>query len=62
MELPQNKTSEKAKQTETKVQELFSQELGVNKDDFYYELNEDHRLPINLTELAKCQFPTKHNM
>ena len=37
--LPQNKTSEKTEETETKVREIFTQEFGVNKDDFDYELD-----------------------
>ena len=37
--LPQNKTSEKTEETETKMREIFTQELGVNKDDFDYELD-----------------------
>ena len=57
VELPRNKTSEKAKQTETKVQELFSQELGINQDDFDYELDKAHRLPINPTESTRCNSP-----
>ena len=38
VELPHNKTNEKAEEREIKVRELFSRELGVNKDDFEYEL------------------------
>lgn len=37
--LSQNKTSEKTEETETKMREIFTQELGVNKDDFDYELD-----------------------
>ena len=66
VQLPPNKTSEKAEETETKVRELFSRELGVNKDDFDYELDKDHRLPINSTKSTRrnsppniiCRFPT----
>ena len=57
VELPQNKISEKVEKTETKVQELFMQELGVNKDDFDYELGKAHRLPINPTDLTRCNSP-----
>ena len=38
VELPHHKTNEKAEETEMKVRELFSRELGVNKYDFEYEL------------------------
>ena len=62
VELPRNKTSEKAEETETKVQELSSRELGVNEDDFDYELEKAHRLPINLTESTSRNSPTEHNM
>ena len=68
VELPRNKTSEKAEETETKVQELSSRELGVNEDDFDYELDKAHRLPINPTESTRrnsppniiCKFRTHH--
>ena len=51
------KTSKKAEETETKVQDLFSRELGVNKDDFDYELNKAHRLPINSAESTRHNSP-----
>ena len=51
------KTSQKAEETETKVQDLFSRELGVNKDDFDYELNKAHRLPINSAESTRHDSP-----
>ena len=57
VELPRNKTSEKAEETETKVRELFLRELGVNEDDFDYELDKAHRLPINPTESTRCNSP-----
>ena len=57
VELPRNKTSEKAEETETKVRELFSRELGVNKDVFDYELGKAHSLPINPTELTRRNSP-----
>ena len=68
VELPRNKTSEKAEETETKVWELFSCELGVNEYDFDYELDKAHRLPINSTESTRrnsprniiCKFRTHH--
>ena len=57
MELPQNKTSEKADETDTKIRELFSRELGVNEDDYDYELDKAHRLPINSTESNRRNSP-----
>ena len=57
MELPQNKTREKADGTETKIRELFSRELGVNEDDYDYELDKAHRLPINSTESNRRNSP-----
>ena len=42
MELPQNKTSEKAAETVTNVLELFWQELGISENDFDYELDKGH--------------------
>ena len=57
VELPQNKTSEKAEETETKVRELFSRELGANGNDFDYELDKAHSLPINSNELNRSSSP-----
>ena len=47
----------KRQKKQTKVWELFSRELGVNKDDFNYELDKAHRLPINQTESTRCNSP-----
>ena len=57
VELPRNKTSEKAEETGTKVRELFLRELGVNEDDFDYELDKAHRLPINSNESTRRNSP-----
>ena len=57
VKLPQNKANEKAWETETKVQEPFSRELGVSKDGFEYELHRIQRLPINSTESTRCDSP-----
>ena len=57
MEVPQNKTSEKAAETVTNVLELFWQELGISENDFDYELDKGHRLPINSTELTRSNSP-----
>ena len=50
-ELPQNE------ETETKGHELFSWELGINKEDFDYELHKAHKLPINPTESTRNNSP-----
>ena len=47
----------KRQKKQTKVQELSSRELGVNEDDFDYELDKAHRLPINPTESTRRNSP-----
>ena len=44
----------KRQEKHTKVRELFSWELGINKDDFDYELDKARRLPINQTKSTRC--------
>ena len=46
-----------AEETETKVLELFSRELGINENDFDYELDKAHRLPINPTKSTRRNSP-----
>ena len=53
VELPENKTSEKGEETETKVQEIISRELGNKENDFDYQMDKVHRVPINPTESTR---------
>ena len=53
VELLENKTNEKGEETETKVRETFSRELDNKENDFDYELDKAHRVPINPTESTR---------
>ena len=45
VELPPNKSTESAEETEEKVRRIIETNLDISREDFDYELGKVHRLP-----------------